>query len=378
MSLKLNSVVDSNFHGSERLLLLLNDDLGRCLSQARLLRWDVAPFLDDGLLDLPGVGSGPGADLLGHIHTLLGGGELGDQLGDVLASPLGLQRTLLLGGVLDNSLDLVVALLLSLSEATASWSTELPGLLGTSGDGSVLLHVLLGDAADLPGPLGALGVGGVAGGFVLALLVHDSLAADHVVLHVMDLLLGPALGLVLSPADLRALDIAVLHQRGSADLDSLVEGDLLVLDETALSEVLLALLLLLGLVVGDVGGVAPLVVGVITLNHIVVLGLLHHLDLVNTSLSISSRGGSSHGSKAHIWTFSSLSLVTAGHFSVSMVITMVIMMVGVIAIGVEGEGVDEGLAVPVDLDLTSQFPGPEHALAADDENKKQLSIHIGA
>jgi len=62
----------------------------------------------------------------------------------------------------------------------------------------------------------------------------------------------------------------------------------------------------------------------------------------------------------------------------SMVITMVIMIVGVIAIGVEGEGVDEGLAVPVDLDLTSQLPGPEHALAADDENKKQLSIHIGA
>jgi len=375
MSLKLNSVVDSNFHGSERLLLLANVDLERFLGQARLLRWDVAPFLDDGLLDLPGVGSGPGADLLGHIDTLLGGGELGDQLGDVLASPLWLQRTLLLGGVLDHSLDLVVALLLSLSEPAASWSTELPGLLGTPGDGSVLLHVLLGDAADLPGPLGALGVGGVAGGLVLALLVHDSLAADHVVLHVMDLLLGPALGLVLSPADLWALDIAVLHQRGSADLDSLVEGDLLVLDETALPEVLLALLLLLGLVVGDVGGVAPLVVGMITLNDVVVLGLLHHLNLVNTSLSISSRGGSSHGSKAHIRTFSSLSLVTGGHFRVSMVI--MIMMVGVIAIGVEGEGVDEGLAVPVDLDLTSQFPGPQHALAADDENKKQLSIHIG-
>jgi len=381
MSLKLNSVVDSNFHGSERLLLLANVDLERFLGQARLLRWDVAPFLDDGLLDLPGVGSGPGTDLLGHIHTLLSGGELGDQLGDVLASPLWLQRTLLLGGVLDHSLDLVVALLLSLSEPTASWSTELPGLLGTSGDGSVLLHVLLGDAADLSGPLGAHGVGGVARGLVIALLVHDSLATDHVVLHVMFLLLGPALGLVLSPADLWALDIAVLHQRGSADLDSLVEGDLLVLDETALPEVLLALLLLLGLVVGDVGGVAPLVVGVITLNHIVILGLLHHLDLVNTSLSISSRGGSSHSSKAHIRTFSSLSLGTAGHFRVSMVITMVITMVilmVVTVIGVEGEGVDEGLAVPVDLDLTSQFPGPEHALAADDENKKQLSIHIGA
>jgi len=377
MSLKLNSVVDSNFHGSERLLLLAKVDLERFLGQARLLRWDVAPFLDDGLLDLPGVGSGPGANLLGHIDTLLGGGELGDQLGDVFTSPLWLQRTLLLGGVLDNSLDLVATYFISLSEPTASWSTELPGLLGTPGDGSVFLHVLLGDAADLSGPLGAIDVGGVAGGLLIALLIHDSLAADHVVLHVMFLLLGPALGLVLSPADLWALDIAVLHQRGSADLDSLVEGDLLVLDETALPEVLLALLLLLGLVVGDVGGVAPLVIGVITLNHIVILGLLHHLDLVNTSLSISSRGGSSNRSEAHIRTFSSLPLVTFGHSSMSMVITMVIMIVGVI-VGVEGEGVDEGLAVPVDLDLTSQLPGPEHALAADDENKKQLSIHIGA
>merc|ERR1711994_162823 len=100
MSLKLNSVVDSNFHGSERLLLLLNDDLVRCLSQARLLRWDVAPFLDDGLLDLPWVSSGPGADLLGNIHTLLSGGQLGDELGDMLTGPLGLERALLLGGVL--------------------------------------------------------------------------------------------------------------------------------------------------------------------------------------------------------------------------------------------------------------------------------------
>merc|ERR1712024_260644 len=125
--------------------------------------------------------------------------------------------------------------------------------------------------------------------------LHLGPALHHVVLHVVHLLLGPALGLVLGAADLGTLHVAVLHQRGAADLDSLVEGDLLVLDEASLPEVLLALLLLLGLVVGDVGGVAPLVVGMITLNDVVVLGLLHHLNLVNTSLSISSRGGSSNG-----------------------------------------------------------------------------------
>merc|ERR1711863_258362 len=252
----------------------------RCLGQTRLLRWDVAPFLDDGLLDLPWVGSGPGADLLGNIHTLLSGGQLGDQLGDVLTGPLGLQRTLLLGGVLDDSLDLVVTLLISLCEPTASGGAELPGLLGAAGDGGVLLHVLLGDTAHLPRPLGALGVGGVAGGLVLSLLLHLSPALHHVVLHVVNLLLGPTLGLVLRPADLGSLDIAVLHQRSTADLNGLVEGDLLVLDETILPEVLLALLLLLGLVLGDIGGVAPPVVGVVALDHVVVLGLLDHLNLV--------------------------------------------------------------------------------------------------
>merc|ERR1712183_33166 len=241
-------------------------ELVRFLGQTRLLRWDVAPFLDDGLLDLPWVSSGPGADLLGNIHTLLSWYQLGDQLGDVLTGPLGLQRTLLLGGVLDDSLDLVVTLLGSLLEPTAGGGAELPGLLGAAGDGGVLLHVLLGDAAHLPRPLGALGVRGVAGGLVLALLLLLSPALHPVVLHVVNLLLGPTLGLVLCPADLGSLDITVLHQGSTADLHGLVEGDLLILDEAVLPEVLLALLLLLGLVVGDVGGVAPLVVAVVALH----------------------------------------------------------------------------------------------------------------
>merc|ERR550532_2721585 len=277
-------VVRSNFHGSER--LRLKAELVRFLGQARLLGRDVAPLLDDGLLDLPGVGSGPGADLLGHVHTLLSWAELGDRLGDVLTGPLGLQGTLLLGGVLDDSLDLVVTLLISLCEPTASGGAELPGLLGAAGDGGVLLHILLGDAAHLPGPLGALGVGGVAGGLVLALLLHLSPALHHVVLHVVNLLLGPTLGLVLSPADLGSLDVTVLHQGSPADLHRLVEGDLLVIDEAALPEVLLALLLLLWLVVGDVGGVAPLVVAVVALHVVFVLDHLHHLHLVDTSLTV--------------------------------------------------------------------------------------------
>merc|ERR1719180_255789 len=116
----------------------------------------------------------------------------------MLVSPLGLKATLLLGGVLDHGLHLVKALLSSLLEATACRGTELPGLLGASCDGGVLLNWLLGHGADLLGPLGALGVGGVAAGVVLTLLLHLSPAGDDIVLHIVNLLLGPALGLVLS------------------------------------------------------------------------------------------------------------------------------------------------------------------------------------
>ena len=86
----------------------------RSLGESRLLRRHVAPFLDDWLPDLPGVGPGPGADLLGHIDTLQLGGELGHQLGHVVAGPLGLQATLLLGNILDNGLCFVVTLFRSL------------------------------------------------------------------------------------------------------------------------------------------------------------------------------------------------------------------------------------------------------------------------
>merc|ERR1712112_345487 len=180
------------------------------LSKTRLLRGDVAPLLHHRFLHLPGVGPGPGAHFLGNIHALLFRLQLGNQLGDVLAGPLWLQGTLLLGGVLHYGLRLVEAFLPPFLEATASRSTQLPGFLGTTSDRSVLLHILLGDLAHFLGPLGAVSGGGVAGGVILTLLFHHGLTSYNVILYVMNLLFGPTLRLVLSPTDLWSLDVAVL------------------------------------------------------------------------------------------------------------------------------------------------------------------------
>ena len=57
-------------------------------------------------------------------------------------------------------------------------SLRLPAL----GLGCELGDLLLVEAAHLPGPLGALGVRGVAGGLVLALLLHLSPTLSHVIL----------------------------------------------------------------------------------------------------------------------------------------------------------------------------------------------------
>merc|ERR1712106_1053922 len=100
----------------------------------------------------------------------------------MLAGTLGLKSTLFLGSILDNSLGFVKTLLSTLLESTTSWGTELPGLLGTSGDWGVLLHLLLGDRAYL---LGALGVGGVSRGFILTLLLNLSCALNNIILNIM-------------------------------------------------------------------------------------------------------------------------------------------------------------------------------------------------
>merc|ERR1711962_873432 len=223
---------------------------------------------------------------------------------------LGLQGALLLGGILDNSLGLVITDLSTLLESTASRGTQLPRLLGTSSDRGVFLHTLLVDIAHLSGPLGALGEGGVTTGLILTLFILDGLTLNNIIFNIMFLLLGPALRLILGSTDLRALHITVLNQGSSAYLHSLIEGNLLVVDETVLPEVLLTFLLLLGFIVGYIGGVAPPVIGVVTLDTLIIFSLLHHLNLVNAPLSISTRSCSSNSSKTHINTIRSLTVNT--------------------------------------------------------------------
>merc|ERR1719481_2357648 len=128
------------------------------LGKTRLFRRNVAPFLDHRLLNLPRIGPRSCADLLRSI--------------------------------LNHCLCFVIALLLSLLEATACRSAELPWLLGTSCDGSVLLHRLFGDSTDLLWPLGAFSVSCVSRGLIFALLFNLSFALNNIILNLM-YLLGP-------------------------------------------------------------------------------------------------------------------------------------------------------------------------------------------
>jgi len=328
--------------------------LAGCLSKTRLGSGDVTPLLDDRLLDLPWVRAGPGADLLGDVNALLSGLEQGHQLGDVLALLLGLQVAGLLWHLRDNGLGLGEALLWAGLQLTARWATKLLGDLLTFGFRGVLLDPLPVLLTDLLGPLGTLLLGGVTLGHILALLLLDGLALNNVILDIVLVVPGLALRLVDSPTLLLAG--AITDEGSVAELNLLLRGNLPVVDEAVLDEVLLALLLLLGLEVGGVGGVALLGVAMLALDDIIVLGLLNHHNLVNTPLTGSGNGSNVQGNI--IATTITLTSVTGGKrglSSVGMVVGMVVfMMVGMasstgIATGtrVEGEGSSQVLALPV-------------------------------
>jgi len=114
------------------------------LGKARFGSWDIAPLLDDWLLDLSWVSAGPGADLLGDVNTLLSGLEKRHQLGDMLALLLGLQVAGLLWNFRDNSLLLGEAFLWARLQLTARWTAKLLGDLLTFSLRRILLDIGLG------------------------------------------------------------------------------------------------------------------------------------------------------------------------------------------------------------------------------------------
>jgi len=122
----------------------------------------------------------------------------------------------------------------------------------------------------------------------------------------------------------------------------------------------------------------------VALDHVIVLNLLDHLDLVNTSLAIGSGGGSGDIIEAGGGIRGSLTLSSGSQILgrspggvVSVVVTVVVSMsmmsITMTLIGVEGEGVDQGLTV-------SGVQAPELAGATgrtNGEDEKQLvCIHV--
>jgi hypothetical protein len=99
---------------------------------------------------------------------------------------------------------------------------------------------------------------------------------------------------------------------------------------------------------------------VVTLNHIVILGLLNHLNLVNASFAISSSLGSSNGAKTDISASSSSTLTVnpsrqSNSWGKSVIVGMIMSMSMIMIIGfalcssIEGEGVEKGALIPRNL-----------------------------
>ena len=100
----------------------------------------------------------------------------------------------------------------------------------------------------------------------------------------------------------------------------------------------------MGHVVSEVGGVAPLVIAVVALHHVIVLDLLDHQHLVNAPLAVKARSGGGDLREAWRTVFCSLALVPDTEILGGDMIFVVML---VLIVGVEGEGVDQRLSIPI-------------------------------
>jgi len=250
----------------------------------------VAPLLDDGLLDLPGVGPAPAANLFGDVDAVLAGLQQRHQLGHVLALPLGLKRTTLLRHILDDSFLLLLTLLCAWFYWTGRWSAQLEGDFLALGLRRVLLDSNLVDLALVSRPLGALLLCGVALGNILALLLISLLALGNVIFDIVLVVPGCTLRLVFGGALGWSGGVAIPDKWRVTEFDLLLQGSLLVLDETPLLKSFVTFLLLLRLKISGVSKMTLLAVAVLAVNLVIVFGLFCHHNFVDTPFSGSRDG----------------------------------------------------------------------------------------
>jgi len=317
------------------------------LGEARLSGWHVTPLLDNRLLDLPGVGAGPGAHLLGDVHTLLSGLKKRDKLGDMLALLLWLKVASLLWHLLSNGLGLVKTFLWARLQLTARWATKLAWNLLTLGLWRILLDTFLLLLTDLLRPLGTLLLGGISLSDILTLLLLNGLTLNDIIFNVM--LVVPGLTLRLIDGLTLNGSLTITNEWGITELDLLFRGNGLVLNKAALPEILLTLLLLLGLKVSSVGGVTLLAVAVLALNDVIILSLLNHNDLVNAPFSSSSNGSNVQRHIILTPTLTSISGWQASLGNSSMIMMMIMgSMLSSTSVGlVEWKSSPQVLALPI-------------------------------
>jgi len=291
----------------------------------------------------------------------LGRLEQGDQFGDEFARLLRLQVASFFRDLTDDSLRLVETFFGTRLELTSGRPAELSGLLFTFGFRSVLFDRFGFFGAHLSGPFGALLFSGVTLGHIFTLLVLDGLTFHDIVFDFVLMISGLAERFV--NGFTLFWTFTITNQRGVAKLDCLITGNFLVFNETRLGEGLFAFLLLLGLKVSGVGGMAFFTITMLASNGIIILGLFHHHHLVDATLPSGRDGPDVQG---HLL-FTTLSLgpgaeVSPGHGKglslVGSMMTMVVIMVSMVVISregpvasvaVEGEDIQEILALALVL-----------------------------
>jgi len=217
----------------------------------------------------------------------------------MLAIPLGVEGAGFFRFIGHHSLGFLDAAFNPFCESTTCRATQLHRNLYTLCYWAELGLLSFAQGANFFRPLGASCEGGVAGCALLALFFLLSLAFWNIVFNLMFLLIGHTFTLILGGADLLPLLVAVLHQGGPAHVHRHVGRRLAVFYETLLHKIFTALFLLCRGVDGDLGLLAPLVVGVVAGLHVLPHQLLLHDHLLNTPFLLNSC--SSNSIKLHIW-----------------------------------------------------------------------------